>query len=182
MKDPCHWTDASIHFHARSQTEPNGRVVRIGLAPPMQRNGQKEPFSLNQKHLPTAKWSKVSYWVFYYLQLSLNGSADHNSYKTIRLGEATNKRMLKHLIALIGPCGLGKVTPVAELMHACGLACGLGLSARIISCIMHLEEERGNAKGTWRRAQTGRRLGDADERSGKHQLQRVFAGFFAGSQ
>lgn len=45
-----------------------------------------------------------------------------------------------------------------------------GLAARIIACVMQhamLEEE----KGTWRRAQKGRRLGDADERSGKQLVQ-----------
>ena len=53
-------------------------------------------------------------------------------------------------------------------MHAVShAASGLPLVSFHASCIMHPEEE----KGTWRRAQTGRRVGDADERSGKQRFQ-----------
>lgn len=86
----------------------------------------------------------------------------------MRLGEATNQTVLAQCVETTGLCGLGKVTAVAKLMHACGL----GLTARIISCIMHHASRRG--KGTWRSAQTGRRVRYADERSGKHPFQMIF--------
>ena len=62
------------------------------------------------------------------------------------------------------------MTPVAELMQCMAVshaASDLPLVSFHASCIMHPEEE----KGTWRRAQTGRRVGDADERSGKQRFQ-----------
>lgn len=167
-----HWTIGLIQPCAMPSHTPNGRVDQIGFPPRCGKTDQRKKF-------PCPKEYASNVTVEPNILVSAVGRGRSTS-KVLTscpiiihacvLGGATNQTVPKRCVETNGAPEFKGMTPVAELMQcmrSSHAASGLPLVSFHASCIMHPEEE----KGTWRRAQTGRRVGDADERSGKQRFQ-----------